>query len=132
MNRKRLRRIGCALLFIPWLVVLSSPCVIIALVAQHEIILTHSDLPDHAFRVWVLQERDARGLGIATARRVDPPNQDGLACTIIDVRFFLWEGDAEKAGALPSHQCACYRRAGSSWSPVSLGPEACTLAGDAP
>jgi hypothetical protein len=86
------------------------------------------------FRVWVLQERNAQGLGIATSRRVDisgPVNDiSNVACTIVDVRFLLWNGSAEESGALPSHQCGCYTRETSAWTPIALGPDACKIAGE--
>ncbi len=135
MLRKNLRRIGCALLVIPWLIVMFAPCFVIALVSQGEIRITWSDVPDDAFRIWLLQESRLSGLGIATARRVLPATQATFreaACTIIDVRFWVWQGDAERAGALPSHQCACYYKesADEAWQVLSVGDEACRLAGE--
>jgi hypothetical protein len=130
MNTKRLRRIGCGLLLIPWFVLLLTPCFVITLLAQQEIRVTWSDVPDDAFRIWLISEREARGLGVATSRRVEVSPQ--TVCTVIDVNFFMWQGDPNKIGALPSHQCACYRRDPGRFFALSVGPEACLTAGEQP
>jgi hypothetical protein len=127
-NRRTLRRIGCGLLLIPWFLFLLTPCLVITLAVQQEITITYSDLPNHALRIWTLQERNARGVAIANAHRATL--SDDSACVIINVRFFLWSGDAEAAGALPVHQCTCYARQGSIWSATVTGEEACALAGE--
>lgn len=130
--RKIVRRIGCGGLLVLWFVFLLTPCLVITLAIQREIAITWSDVPDDALRVWVLQEREAQGLAISSARRVNPPATPGMACVVTDVRFVLWGGNAEKAGALPVHQCACYTRdeAQSTWTPHNAGSEACALAGE--
>lgn len=132
ITRRRLRRWGCLLLLIPWFLFVLSPCLVLTLAVQKEIILTHSDLPNHLFRVWLLQEINAQGLGITTSRRIEVSSPEPLACTILDVRFLLWGGNAQKAGAVPSHQCACYARFGDQWELRLSGVEACTLAGETP
>lgn len=130
--RKTLRRIGCGGLLAAWFVFLLTPCLVAVLAVQREIAITWSDVPDDAFRVWVVQERDAQGLALSSARRINPASAPDAACVVTDVRFVLWGGDAEKAGALPVHQCACYVREDSSsaWRSLSAGPEACALAGE--
>lgn len=130
MTAKRLRRIGCFLLLIPWFTLLLTPCFVITLLAQQEIRISWSDVPDDAFRVWLISEREARGLGLATARRVSAG--ENAVCTVIDVNFIIWQGNAEKVGALPSHQCACYRRDPDRWFALSVGAEACQTAGEKP
>lgn len=127
---KPVRRIGCGLLLVLWFAFLFTPCLLITLAVQQEIKITWSDVPDDALRLWTISEANARGLALATSRRVGADN--GATCTIIDVRFFLWQGDPVKAGAIPSHQCACYERtkAGTGWSLLSAGPEACLMAGE--
>lgn len=132
ITRRKLRRLGCLLLLIPWFFFILSPCFVIILATQGEIILSHSDLPNHHFRIWLLQEISARGVGITTSRRIEVSSPEPLACTIMDVRFLLWGGDAQKSGALPSHQCACYARLGDQWDLRLSGAEACRLAGETP
>ncbi len=94
--RRRIGRVGCAILLIPWFALMLTPCLVLTLAFQREITLTHSDLPHHAFRVWLIQERDAQGLAVVTSRRVEITTPEPLACVVYDVRFFLWGGDAEK------------------------------------
>jgi hypothetical protein len=112
-----------------WLLVILSPCVVLTLAFQQEIMITWSDVPEDALRVWVVSERRLRGLGISTARRVDavsPAAPQGKAvCTVIDTRFLLWEGSADSA-----HQCSCYVRQNERWQSVAEGQDACRLAGE--
>ncbi len=124
LSRKRLKRLGCALLLIPWLLCLLTPCLVIVLVVQQEIVITYSDLPDDGLRIWTIEEPASRGIAVANAHRVEAPN--GATCLITDVRFFLWQGSA-----LPGHQCACYTRQAATWQPISTGAEACKLSGEA-
>ncbi len=119
---RRLRRVGCGVLVALWFLVLLTPCAGFILLVQHEVVWTHSDLPDDTFRVWLIQQIDQRGLGFASARRVDLPNQ--TACTITDVRFVLWQGQ----GA-PNHYCACYTRQDNAWTSTATGTDACQIAG---
>lgn len=123
ISRKWLKRLGCAVLLIPWLLCLSAPCLIIALVVQQEVVITYSDLPNDALRIWTIEEPASRGIAVANSYRVEAPN--GATCVITDVRFFLWQGSA-----LPSHQCACYTRQATTWQPLSTGAEACKLSGE--
>ncbi|MBO9308219.1 MAG: hypothetical protein J7551_00365 [Chloroflexi bacterium] len=131
--RKFLRRLGCALLIIPWLAVMFAPCFVIALIAQGEVRITWSDVPDDALRIWLLRDVPIGGIGIASAQRYTPAQpSDGrqVVCTVIDVRFVIWQGNAERAGALPSRQCACYYKTPSDplWRTLSVGEEACPQA----
>jgi hypothetical protein len=131
--RKAFRRLGCALLFIPWLALMFAPCFVIALIAQGEVRITWSDVPDDAFRIWLLQDVPIGGVGIATSQRYTPAqSEDGrqVACTISDVRFVIWQGNAERAGAFPSRQCACYYKdqSAQAWRTLSVGEEACKKA----
>lgn len=128
--RRRLRRLGCGFLLFLWLLLLPLPCIVITLIAQGEIVVTWSDVPDDVLRVWLLQSSRVSGLGISTSSRV--PTGENAVCTIVDVRFWVWQGSASRAGALPSHQCACYQRAGQAWLPTSTGAEACIQAGEPP
>lgn len=133
--RKALRRLGCAVLFVPWLALMFAPCFVIALVSQGEIAIQWSDVPEDAFRIWLLRDVPIGGVGIATAQRRAPaqPAEGGeVICTLIEVRFVVWQGNAERVGALPSRQCACYQRArpDQAWQTLSIGDEACQLIGE--
>ncbi len=126
---KLVRRVGCGALVILWFLFLLTPCFVIVLATQGEIVLTHSDLPGHAFRVWSISERGLRGIAFSTARRVSAEND--ISCTVADVRFLMWEVSAEFAESVrPSHQCSCYARQGNLWNSVAEGQEACKLAGE--
>ncbi len=121
--RRRLRRLGCAALLALWFLLLLTPCLGFVLVVQHEIVLTHSDLPDDTFRIWLIQQIDQRGIAFSSARRIDLPNQ--TACTVTDARFVLWQGQ----GA-PTHFCSCYTRQADTWASVAEGTSACKMAGE--
>jgi hypothetical protein len=93
----------------------------VVLATQKEIILTHSDIPQDDFRVWLIQSAKQRGLGISNSRRVSV--SDDSVCTVIDGFFILWEGKGE-----PSHYCSCYQKQDSVWQSRAEGAEACALA----
>jgi hypothetical protein len=122
-TKQKLRRLGCGVALVLWFTFLLTPCLIFVLAVQGEIVLTHSDLPEHHFRIWSIQTTRLRGLGITTARRVDP--KELLACTISDTRFIMWQGEAA-----PAHQCSCYEKQQNLWMSVAEGTEACKLAGE--
>ena len=120
---KPIRRLGCGVLLVMWFMILLLPCIMIVLATQGEIVLTHSGIPEDDFRVRLIQTTTERGLAISNSHRVDI--QDGNVCTIIDVRFFLWQGKAN-----PAHYCSCYTGSDKTWSSVAEGTEACQLAGE--
>jgi len=95
----------------------------VVLASQGEIILQHSNIPEDDFRIRLIQTVSERGLAISNSRRVDTTN--GNVCTIIDVRFLLWQGKAN-----PAHYCSCYTWSGLNWSSIAEGADACTLAGE--
>lgn len=133
---RSLRRIGCGLLLVLWFTFLLTPCLFIVLATQREIVLTHSDVPGDDFRIWLIQEAGQRGVAISNSRRVSVQNSPDsanpgaspnteAACTLIDVRFLLWQGKGE-----PNHYCSCYTRQTGNWSSIAEGDDACKLAGE--
>jgi hypothetical protein len=122
--RRFLKRLGCGILLVLWFMFLLTPCLMIKLAVDREIILTHSDIPNDDFRVWLIQDVRSRGLAVSNTRRVDGTN--GAVCTLTDVGFLLWEGK----GGDPQHYCSCYSKAESGWSSVAEGDAACQLAGE--
>jgi hypothetical protein len=120
-------------LFVVWLVFIMSPCFVIVLAVQREIVITFSDVPADELRIWTISEARLRGVAISTTRRVAsvapvPETEGGAAtCTIIDTRFLLWQGSADNG-----HHCSCYVRRGEAWQSVAEGADACKLAGDTP
>jgi hypothetical protein len=123
---KPLRRLGCGLLLLVWFLVMLTPCFVIVLATQREIVIQYSDIPQDELRIWTIQERDLRGIGIANSRRVTVTATTGDAtCTVIDIRFVLWQGQAESA-----RSCACYELRDGAWRETTIGDAACKLAGE--
>ncbi len=105
-----LRLAGYALLALLWLVVMLAPCLAMALAARGE--LSWQRGPHTADRVWLVMERNQRGLGYSAERIVsDPRPADGLVCARTTVRFFLWSGSATGQN---TEYCECYSADGSS------------------
>ena len=123
MNRFRLRRVGCGILVAVWFLLLLTPCLFVFLVTNQEIVLTHSDVPNDNFRIWLIQEANQRGVAVSNARRVTAANN--AVCTLTDVRFIMWQGKGD-----PNHYCSCYVQQDSAWTSIAEGTEACKLAGE--
>jgi hypothetical protein len=121
--RKYLRRTGCTVLLVLWFLFLLTPCLMITLAVQHEIVLTHSDIPGDEFRIWLIQDVQNRGLGLSNTIRKQATS--GETCTIADGRFFLWQGKAN-----PYRYCSCYTKQANLWSSVAEGDDACKLIGE--
>ena len=120
---KNVRRAGCVVLILLWFVLLTLPCFAIILATQREIVLTHSDVPDDNFRVWLIQSTTQRGIGISNSRRVDAANN--AICTVTDGKFLMWQG----TGGDPIHFCSCYSHQDNNFSSIAEGADACTMAG---
>jgi len=122
--RRLLRRAGCGLLLITWFgFLILVPCGVATLATGREIRLVRSDVPDDiALRIWLVQEPQTHGLGISTGYSVSPDAT--TVCTVTDTHFLLWTGDAA-----PSHSCACYSRQNGTYNALSVGDDACHLAG---
>jgi hypothetical protein len=91
------RFIGCFLLILIWLFFISLPIFAFTLAARQQIQLG-SDERSH-LRIFLLQEKDAKGIGIELAR----PFSTNPPCSQTSVRFFMW--------AVPSKNvtfCQCY------------------------
>ncbi|HVO41955.1 MAG TPA: hypothetical protein VMT34_05005 [Aggregatilineales bacterium] len=120
---RSLRRVGCGLLLAGWFVFLLTPCLLVYLAANGEIVLTHSDVPDDQFRIWTISSTTTRGIAASNARRVD--TADGLVCTLTDVSFLIWQGK----GSAPQHYCACYSPHNGQYQTALTGDDACKKAG---
>jgi hypothetical protein len=121
--KRKLQRVGCGSLVVIWFILLLTPCLFVVLATQREIVLTHSDIPNDDFRVWLIQERGHHGIALSNSRRVSAAND--AACILIDVRFIMWQGTGD-----PNHYCSCYTRQNNRWVSIAEGPEACKLAGE--
>ncbi|MBX3061790.1 MAG: hypothetical protein U0528_14965 [Anaerolineae bacterium] len=132
---KPVRRFGCGVLLVLWFLFLLTPCAVFVLAVQREIVIKWSEVPQDELRIWTIQDRDARGIGIANSRRVNTTGsgsqpveysaENPLICTITDIRFILWQGQAN-----PAHSCSCFQKQQSRWAEVVVGQDACTLAGE--
>ena len=97
------RRCSCigGLLF--WIVLFITPCVcFVPLFVNGEVDLSYGGRPGQEIRVFRVSEDEARGLGVSWGN-VDIENDDGSYCVQTEVRYLLWEGDAENVGF-----CQCY------------------------
>lgn len=101
--RSPLRRLGCIILLVIWFAVLLSPCLLIVLATQQEIVVSTGGAPGQQARLWLISEIDARGLAFSSAS-VSEQGESAI-CVQTDVRFFLWAGSAE-----PVSYCECYER----------------------
>ena len=109
--RRKRRGIGCWILVALWFLLLLAPCAVFLLVVQGEITIWHSDIPDPEshprFQISLISEADYRGV-MVTSSSINQVNEVQL-CLQTDVRFILWEGEAES-----SRYCDCYEQPATS------------------
>ena len=109
----RLRYLGYAALLLLWLVVILTPCFALTLAMRGELEWKRGDYDSD--RLWLIQERDQRGLGYHAQRLVsDGRASGGPLCVSSSVRFFFWEGGEEGAN---NDYCECYTANGSTSCP---------------
>ena len=116
--RSRLRRIGCGIGLIIWLLLLLFPCVAIALVSQGEITAQLGNVPGQNLRIWLIQDATQRGIGIA--RPSVHTDNNANVCLQTDTSFLMWMGK----GASTSF-CECYTHDGDNWKSVSSTQGTC-------
>jgi hypothetical protein len=116
--RSRVRRIGCGLALVIWIILLVFPCFAIALISQGEIAVQLGNVPGQSFRIWLIQDANERGVGIA--RPIISSDADANTCLQIDTSFLLWMGK----GA-PTSYCECYAHDGDNWKSVSSAQGTC-------
>lgn len=111
MTRKLrlLRRAGRVLLFVLWLVVMTAPCFAFALAARGELSWRRSKYDGD--RIWLIQERDQKGIGLEAVRTIGGAEANGPICVRNVVRFFLWEGSSE---GMDVEYCECYLADGTA------------------
>lgn len=83
------RLIGCFLLILIWLFLISLPIFAFMIAARQQIQLG-SDERNH-LRIFLLQEKDVEGIGVELAR----PFSTYPPCSQTSVRFFMWAGIPE-------------------------------------
>lgn len=114
----RLRRLGCGIGLVIWIILLLLPCVAIALIAQGEIAVQLGDVPGQSFRVWLIQDATERGLGIA--RPSVHIDENANTCLQTDTSFLLWMGKGESTS-----YCECYAHEGDNWKSISSAQRTC-------
>jgi len=116
--RSRLRRAGCGIGLVIWIILLLFPCLAIALIAQGEVAVQLGDIPGQSFRVWLIQDATERGLGIA--RPSVHTDENANTCLQTDTSFLLWMGKGDA-----SSYCECFMREGDNWKSVSSTQGSC-------
>lgn len=119
-RRSPLRRIGCGIALALWFLLLLTPCMVVLLASQGELVFPQGDLPEQAIRVWMIQEARLQGLGVATTSTLSIDEQ--TICLQTDNRFLLWRGSEE-----PVTYCECYRRPtrDAAWAYIAGGEGGC-------
>ena len=124
-KRKRgpLGRLGCALGLLVWLVLIVSPCLVFTLATQGELSLSLGSAPGQTARAWLVMEADERGVGLSLPS-VQSSADGGALCVQTDVRYLLWQGQAD-----PVSYCECYRRASAAapWDHAATIEDVCTV-----
>jgi hypothetical protein len=91
-------------LFLLWLVVMLTPCFAVTLAMRGEMEWKRGDYESD--RLWLIQERDQRGIGYAASRITsDGRSTGGPLCVRSQTRFFLWKGVSDGDYA---DWCECY------------------------
>ncbi|MBI5052980.1 MAG: hypothetical protein HZC38_14380 [Chloroflexi bacterium] len=91
-------------LILVWLAVMLTPCFAITLAMRGEMEWKRGDYESD--RLWLIQERDQRGVGYAASRiTTDQRSTGGPLCVRTSARFFLWKGVSD--GDF-SDWCECY------------------------
>lgn len=117
--RRWFRRLGCCLLLIVWFVLMLMPCFFVTLLVEKDIVISRSSVPDHEFRIFILEEPNERGFGFSSGTIVSGGGDEQTVCVVTSVDYLLWEGEAE-----PDTHCNCFERAGEGWSTTMAGGDA--------
>ncbi len=104
-----------------WFLLLLSPCFLITLASQGEIVIPLGGAPNQSLRLWLVSEADQRGLVLSLPSI--SRSTDALMCVQTQTRFFLWAGRAEE----DVYYCECYSRdsAAAEWALISADTGAC-------
>ena len=117
--RSRLRRFGCAIGLVIWILLLIFPCFAVVLIAQGEIAVQLGNIPGQSFRVWLIQDAKERGLGIARPS-VHSSAEGANVCLQTDTSFILWMGSGP-----PSSYCECYTHSSDNWTSTGTTQGSC-------
>jgi len=109
MNSRR-KFIGRSLFLLVWLFLISLPLFAFVLAARQQITIG-SDEYNH-LRIFLLQEKDAEGIGIEFAR----PFSADPSCVQTSVRYFMWTGEPENVT-----YCQCFDPQTNDNLPATVG-----------
>lgn len=111
-GRQWLKRFGCLLLIILWLIAMIFPTFAFVLAGTGQIELG-SEQGSHV-RFFMVSEEDANGIGVQVKR----PSSGANKCYQNNLVYLLWEGDATGQN---SSFCTCYDPASNAPLPVEAG-----------
>jgi hypothetical protein len=119
-----LKRAGCGLAVLLWMVVLLIPGLFFLLAIQGEVALWHgAGVPEPEahplLQVKLLMEVETRGLNIT--RSVPIIQSNDVTCMQTSVNYLLWQGEGNNVS-----YCDCYRRNGEMWEFISTNEGNCT------
>lgn len=100
--QRYLRRLGCFIIFVVWLICMMMPCFFVTLMVENEVVHQWSDRPGHEVRVFRLEDPDTQGFGLSWSSLKNEAD-NGDYCVSTTTRFLVWEGEAENRG-----YCECY------------------------
>ena len=101
MNRW-LRRFLYGLVVLVWLILVTAPLVAFILAARGQIQVGEG--PRRYVRIFLVQEEDAKGVGLEWVRPVSgQPAAGQPACSTGSLTYFTWEGEGQDG-----YFCQCY------------------------
>ncbi|MFN2143167.1 MAG: hypothetical protein ACK2U5_21955 [Candidatus Promineifilaceae bacterium] len=83
------RRLAYIVVIFFWLLLMSIPFFMFSLAARQQLQVGPAE--DNHIRVFLIQERDAEGIGLEIARA----QANAPGCTQTSVRYFMWKGEPE-------------------------------------
>ncbi|MDX1664201.1 MAG: hypothetical protein R3272_10420 [Candidatus Promineifilaceae bacterium] len=95
--RRWLRRGITLFLLALWLLIMAFPLVAVVLATQGQIQV--GDVPGNHVRLFLVQERGARGVGIEWTR----PVQEPPGCAQTSLAYLMWEGEGQSVT-----YCRCF------------------------
>lgn len=96
-----IRRLGCSLMVVIWLLLMASPCLFVTVLVRGEATYNFSDKPGHQIRLFRVQSDTALGFGLSLGTLKN--EKDGDFCVLTQVRYLLIEGETENV-----NYCQCY------------------------
>lgn len=119
-RRRPLRRVGCIIGLLLWVLLMVAPCGLFLLATQGQFTLSLGSAPHQEARLWLINEARVRGLALSLPS-VHQTAANGL-CVQVDTHFLLWAGSGE-----PATFCECYTRANANadWTPTASYTGSC-------